>query len=72
MKGARTTTYETIRGDVAESVAVITLDADAPSATASAVVTQGHAGRKSGRGFYVHDAGNRTGRAGLVTPKGSH
>jgi 3-hydroxybutyryl-CoA dehydrogenase len=37
--------------------------ADAPSATVTALVEQGHLGRKTGRGFYTYDeAGNRTGK----------
>lgn len=40
--------------------------ADAPSATVTTLVEQGHLGRKSGRGFYTYDeAGNRTGTADL-------
>lgn len=36
---------------------------DAPSATVTALVEQGHLGRKTGRGFYIYDeAGNRTGK----------
>ncbi|WP_296605161.1 3-hydroxyacyl-CoA dehydrogenase family protein [Nocardioides sp.] len=47
--------------------------ADAPSRTVSALVEQGHLGRKTGRGFYTYGpSGDRTGVTDLADLKGQH